>query len=408
MERVILHCDCNGFFASVEMLKNPQFKSVPMAVGGRKERRHGIILAKNELAKKYNIKTGETLGDAKRKCPELIIVPPVFSDYERISRAVNAIYAEYTDRVEPFGIDESYLDVTDSLHLFASSPKELADLIRERIKWEIGITVSVGVSFCKTFAKLGSDMKKPDGTTVISRSDFKQKVWKLPVGDMLYVGGKTAQKLEKLGIKTIGELAAADRKWLKCFFGVAGNSLCDAANGNDLSEVTLIGQREAQKSVGNGMTFPRDLRTERDIKAAVALLTDTVCVRMRGINAVCRTVCVTVKKPDLTSNSKRLTLPEPTDSFFEINGAAQKIALELCGDEAARMISVSCASLSEKNADFVQQELFSQERKEKLSKLENAVYKIKEKHGVGSIKTGSMMSDLTLEGKQPSFYKNGV
>ncbi len=408
MEKVIFHCDCNGFFASVEMLKYPELKGVPMAVGGRRENRHGIILAKNEAAKAFDIKTGETLGEAQRKCPELVIVPPSYTDYEKISRAVNAIYLEYTDRVEPFGIDESYLDVTDSYRLFASTPKELADTIRERIKWEIGITVSIGVSFCKTFAKLGSDMKKPDATTVISYNDFKEKVWRLPVSDMLYVGNRTASKLCDMGITTIGDLAKADKVWLKTLFGVNGEQLCNAANGKDFSSVIVYGKREAQKSVGNGMTFPRDLCTERDIKAAVQLLTDTVCMRMREMNAKAKTVSVTVRKPDLSFMSKRVTLTEPTDSFFEISSEAIKLVLLLSGGEKIRMASVSCESLCYDDGSFFQQSFFDNAKKEKLLRLEKAVYKIKEKHGAGSVKTGSMMSDLTLEGKQPSFYKNGV
>lgn len=408
MERAIFHCDCNGFFASVEMLKYPELKSVPMAVGGKKENRHGIILAKNEAAKAFDIRTGETLGEAKKKCPDLVVVPPSYADYEKISRAVNAIYLEYTDRVEPFGIDESYLDVTDSYRLFASEPRELADMIRERIKWEIGITVSVGVSFCKTFAKLGSDMKKPDATTVLSKENFKEKVWPLPVSELLYVGKSTASRLQDMGINTIGDLANADKAWLRRLFGVNGAALCEAANGNDDSEVLLYGKREAQKSVGNGMTFPRDLVSEKDIKTAVQLLTDTVCMRMRNLGARAKTVSVTVRRPDLSFMSKRVTLPDFTDSFFEISREASMLALSLSEGKSVRMVSVSCESLCYDGSCFVQESLFDDGKREKLSRLEKAVYKIKEKHGAGSVKTGGMMSDLTLEGKQPSFYKNGV
>ena len=213
MDRTILHCDCNGFYASCECAKNPQLKNVPMAVGGSVEARHGIILAKNELAKKYNVKTAETIWQAKKKCPDLVIVSPHYELYEEYSKRVNDIYKEYTDLVEPFGIDESWLDVTGSRALFGDGEK-IANILRERIKAELGITISVGVSFNKVFAKLGSDYKKPDATTIITRENFKEIIYPLPVTDLLFAGKKTAVQLEKLKIKTIGDLACTDKEKL--------------------------------------------------------------------------------------------------------------------------------------------------------------------------------------------------
>ena len=209
MDRVILHCDLNCFYASVELLSHPDLRDVPMAVCGDPNSRHGIILAKNEPAKKFGIQTAETIWQAKKKCPDLVLLPPHHDLYREYSRKVNAIYDQYTDLVEPFGIDESWLDVTHTLHLFGGDAKVLADTLRERMKQELGLTLSVGISFNKVFAKLGSDYKKPDATTVISRENWKELVWPLQVGDLLYVGGAARKLLKQYGITTIGQLPPA-------------------------------------------------------------------------------------------------------------------------------------------------------------------------------------------------------
>ena len=230
---MILHCDCNGFFASVEILMNPALASVPMAVAGDPEDRHGIILAKNELAKKYGIQTAETIHSAKQKCPGLVCVLPHHGKYQEISRLVNKIYLDYTDLVDPFGIDESFLDVTGSMRLFGCSPRELADRIRERVKREIGITISVGVSFCRVFAKLGSDYKKPDATTVIDRDNYREIAHPLPVSAMLFAGKRTTEALRNMGIISIGDLARADRARISQRLGEMGDTLWRYANGLD-------------------------------------------------------------------------------------------------------------------------------------------------------------------------------
>ena len=237
-ERIIFHCDCNSFFASVELLPHPELWDKPVAVGGDSQTRHGIVLAKNEAAKKYGVKTAETLWQARKKCPDLIVLPPHHDLYSKYSKIINEIYTQYTDLVEPFGIDESWLDVTNTWQLFASSPKQLADDLRQRIKFETGLTISVGVSFNKIFAKLGSDYKKPDATTVISQDNYKDIVYPLPVQDLIYVGKSTQSALNDMGIRTIGQLAEIPLKTLEDRFGKHGLELYNYANGLENSPVS--------------------------------------------------------------------------------------------------------------------------------------------------------------------------
>ena len=264
--RAILHCDCNGFFASVECLDHPAYWQVPIAVAGDPKDRSGIILAKNEPAKKYGIVTAETIYAAKRKCPSLLLVPPRHWRYEEISAQVNRIYLQYTDQVEPFGIDESFLDVTGSLPYFHTTARALADQIRERVKREVGITISVGASFNKTFAKIGSDMKKPDATTEITPENFQTLVWALPIRDMLFVGKASVEAFERSFISTIGDLARKPREQIAHLLGKSGEALWDNANGLDCDPVLPYGECEQVKSVGNGMTFRRDLLSETEIR----------------------------------------------------------------------------------------------------------------------------------------------
>jgi len=259
MDRIIFHCDCNSFYASVELLGRPELRHLPVAVCGDPESRHGIILAKNEAAKTFGVKTAETIWQARKKCPELVLLPAHHRRYAEISKKVNSIYEEYSDLVEPFGIDESWLDVTGSVHLFGGDPVALADTLRERIRAEVGITISVGISFNKVFAKLGSDYKKPDATTVISRENFQELVWPLPVTDLLYVGHAAKNAFQRFRIATIGELAVFDKDALFTILGKNGVQLHDFANGLDTSPVAPARQSAVPKSVGNGLTFPRNL-----------------------------------------------------------------------------------------------------------------------------------------------------
>lgn len=232
MDRVILHCDLNNFYASVETILHPEYKGKPIAVCGDPKKRHGIVLAKSQPAKIMGVKTGDTVWQAQQKCPDITIVPPTFREYVKYSDIVFKIYTEYTDRVEHFGMDECWLDVTGSVGLFGDG-KKIADTIRKRVYDETGLTISVGVSWTKSFAKLGSDLKKPDATTVISRENYKTVVWNLPVGEMIYIGRSSVSRLKKLNINTLGELANADRALLKQHFGIVGDKLIDAASGNE-------------------------------------------------------------------------------------------------------------------------------------------------------------------------------
>jgi DNA polymerase-4 len=287
MDRTILHCDLNGFFASVELLERPDLRDRPVAVCGDPKLRHGIILAKNEAAKAFGVKTAETVWQAVKKCPGLVLLPAHHEKYVYYSRLVNEIYLRYTDLVEPFGIDESWLDITGSMHLFGASGASVADGIRRTVREELGLTVSVGVSFNKVFAKLGSDYKKPDATTVIDRDNFRSLVWPLPAEDLLFVGKAAAKLLCGYGISTIGDLAAFNRDALVSLLGRQGAQLHDYATGGEHSPVAPAGIRPVPKSVGNGLTFPRDLIGPDEIRKGLEPLSDSVAMRLRryGLNA---------------------------------------------------------------------------------------------------------------------------
>ncbi|MDD7394301.1 MAG: DNA polymerase IV [Eubacteriales bacterium] len=400
-DRIILHCDCNCFFASVEMTFDPRLKNVPMAVGGDETKRHGIILAKNELAKKFNIKTGETLWQARRKCPELIIVPPRHEVYSEFSKRVNEIYYRYTDAVEPFGIDESWLDVTHSAHLWGGG-KAVADEIRRTVREEIGITVSVGVSFNKIFAKLGSDYKKPDATTVISRENYKKIVFPLPVGDLLYVGRASLRVLHDMGVSTIGDLAASDRHYLCEKLGKNGGQLYDFANGLDTSPVRDGGKKEPVKSVGNGMTFSRDLVGLDDILFGVTKLTDSVCSRMRRHGVKCRTVQVTLRAPDFRSFVRQ----QPLEKASNIAADIIPVAMELIKrnwilTNPIRMITVTATNLvpadePEQSSLFESEDEPIEKKKRKLAKTMD---ELRGRFGQGSITFGRTVKN-ELEGDE--------
>lgn len=399
MERIILHCDCNAFFASVETLFRPELKNVPMAVCGNPENRHGIILAKNELAKAFNVQTAETIWQAKRKCPDLVLVPPHHSEYSRISKLVNEIYHKYTDYIEPFGIDESWLDVTNSTKIFGSG-KEIADKIRKDIINEIGITVSVGVSFNKVFAKLGSDYKKPDATTVISRENFKDVVFPLPASTLLFVGKSTSKTLDLLGIKTIGDLANANPKILEKHLGKLGETLYRYASGEDDSPVAKYNEQQRIKSVSNGMTFSRDLINETDIRIAITALSDTVSSRMRKYGVKCSTVSVTIKGTDLNSSSKQITLNSPTNTADVLHDSALDIIKSMRNtDNPIRSITLAGSNLVFEGEEITQLSLFSaEETDDRKSDIDIAMDSIRKKYGRGSIKFGSVIkNDLGID-----------
>ena len=403
-DRVILHCDCNSFFASVETALNPAYKDVPMAVCGSESDRHGIVLAKNDLAKKYGIKTAETVYSARKKCPDLVIASPHYDEYTKYSRAVNDIYARYTDMIEPFGIDESWLDVTASRKLFGDGV-EIAERIRREVREEIGITISVGVSFNKVFAKLGSDYKKPDATTVILREDVERIVYPLPVSDLLFVGQKTADQLKIMGIKTIGDLSRVPRDVLIARFGKYGDQLYKNANGLDDSPVIRIGEGDDQKSIGLGFTFRHDLTSREECKIAINYLSDEVAVKLRNAGMVCNTVQLSIKDEFLSVIQRQRALAHPTDLAHDISDVANKILIkEWSESRPIRMLTVTAQNLTRKEYSADQIDIFAEvddTRREKDKKQEQAVDKIRQKFGRESITNGAILTtDIGIKDKR--------
>lgn len=310
--RTILHSDMNNCYASIELLHHPELRGKPLAVGGDPEARHGIVLAKDQLAKKAGVQTGMALWQAKQVCPDIVFVPPRMDLYLRFSRLAHEIYADYTDMQEPFGVDESWLDVTDSCTLKGDG-FQIANQISNRIKRELGITVSIGVSWNKIFAKLGSDYKKPDAITVISKENYKDIVWKLPASDLLYVGRSTEKKLRTLGIFTIGQLAQADPKLLKSVFGKMGLVLSLFANGEDQTPVNRENIHAPIKSIGNSTTTPRDLETYEDVAIITYALSESVSARLRENNFACNVVEISVRDNELYSFTRQKKISNPTD-----------------------------------------------------------------------------------------------
>ena len=391
MDRIIFHCDLNGFYASVELLSHPDLRDVPMAVCGDPHSRHGIILAKNEPAKKFGIQTAETIWQAKKKCPDLVLLPPHHKLYREFSKRVNAIYDEYTDLVEPFGIDESWLDVTHTLHLFGGDATALANQIRARIKQELGLTVSVGISFNKVFAKLGSDYKKPDATTLISRENWKEIVWPLPVGDLLYVGGAARKLLKQYGITTIGQLAGCSQEMLETLMGKAGTQLYEFANGLDTSPVRSRYNAEPVKSVGNGTTFPQNLTTREQVHAGIAMLADSVATRLRHYGLYAGGLQVTVRDPEFHDRSRQCQLSAPTHLIRDLTETATELVHQLWKPPAPiRAITVTAIHLVPEGQAYEQVDLFTPvPKKDKQEKLEGAMDRIRKKYGSGAILFGA-------------------
>lgn len=394
MERVILHCDLNSFFASVELLSHPELREQPVAVCGDPRSRHGVILAKNEPAKAKGVKTAETIWQAQRKCPNLVLLPSHHGLYREYSKKVNEIYYNYTDLVEPFGIDESWLDVTGTLHLFGGDARALADRIRREIKETLGLTVSVGVSYNKVFAKLGSDYKKPDATTVITPDKVPEIVWPLPVSELLFVGRSVRERLKKLGIHTIGDLAHADPAELVQQLGKQGEQLYHYARGEDRSPVAPANQHAAPKSIGNGETFSQNITGEDAIRGALAMLSDEVAERLRAHGMDCTTVQVTIRDPDFKTITRQTPLSYPTclsrdltESCLTLIRAAKRI------DKPIRMLTVTALGLVPTGETGLQIDLFAPqetENRQKLEKLERTKDAIRARFGREMIGSGRM------------------
>ena len=391
-DRVILHCDLNCFFASVELLSHPDLRDIPTAVCGDPASRHGIILAKNEAAKRMGVQTAETVWQAKQKCPHLILLPPHHSLYADYSRRVNTIYGQYTDLVEPFGIDESWLDVTGSLHLFGGDARQLADDIRARLRQELRLTISVGVSFNKVFAKLGSDYKKPDATTVISRENWRDMVWPLPVGDLLFVGRAARRTLSQFGVETIGQLAACKPELLEQLMGKAGLQLYRYANGLDDAPVRPQHEQEPVKSVGNSTTFPENLTRWEQVRGGLQMLCDSVAARLRQQGLYCGGVAVGIRDAQFRTVSRQMRLPGPTHLMRDIYGAA----LELTGriwkaPNPVRLLSVTALYITDSADSYQQLDLLAGDataRDRRQEQLESAMDAIRGKYGRDAISFG--------------------
>lgn len=361
MDRVILHCDCNNYFASVELLDKPELRDQPVAVAGDPEGRHGIILAKNQIAKNYGVQTAETLWQAKKKCPGLILLPPHMDKYRAMSRRVNAIYLDYTDQVEAFSIDESWLDVTASRNLFGDGVA-IADLLRRRVREELGITISVGVSWNKTFAKMGSDYKKPDATTVITRENVSQILYPLPVTDLIFVGKSSGQVLARHGIHTIGDLAACSMAEAEAWLGKGGKGLWLAARGLDDSPVRCYGEHEAVKSVGNGMTYPQDLVGREACIAGLTPLCESVGARLRAQHLKCRTITLQIKDPQLKVISRQKPVDPPTNlTRYLLREVIQLLESAWPEDAPVRLFTVTAGSLMDESAPVTAQLSFLEE-----------------------------------------------
>lgn len=395
-ERVILHSDINSCYASIEHLHRPELAKEPLAVGGDPQSRHGIILTADIMAKKAGVKTGMALWEARQVCPELIIVPPRMELYLRFSRLAHNIYAEYTPYVEPYGIDESWLDVTQTVHMKGSGEK-IAQEIRKRMKEELGITVSIGVSFNKIFAKLGSDMKKPDAVTTLYRGEYREKAWKLPVGDLLYVGKSTEKKLNRLDIHTIGDLACIDVNILKAHLGKMGQILHAFANGQDDSPVRPDGEHGIIKSIGNSTTTPRDLINDTDVSIIIYALAESVAARLRDSGLRCQVIEISIRDTDLYSFTRQRKLPMPTDITDEIAKAA--IALfrqQYTWDKPIRSIGIRGAQLTGTNS-YEQYSMFCDpDYRNKQMKADHAVDEIRSRFGYYSIQRGIMYQDKSL------------
>lgn len=394
--RTILHSDCNCFYASVEMLHRPEYRNKPMAVGGNPEARHGIVLTANYIAKRAGVKTGMALWQARQICPEISFVPPRMDLYLRFSRMASEIYGEYTDQVEPYGIDESWLDVTDSCSLKGDG-MTIAREINRRMKTELGLTVSIGVSYNKIFAKLGSDYKKPDAITTMGKDEYKTKAWSLPASDLLYVGRANTKKLANMGIKTIGELAQCDEKILQAHLGKMGCVLKAFANGWDASPVKKENTHAPIKSIGNSTTTPRDLETEEDVKIILYALSESVAARLRENGFRCNVIEISVRDNNLVHFTRQKKLSRATNITSEIATMALEIFKEnYRWHRPIRSLGVRGANLTTDCA-YGQLDLFYDFTFwEKQQKLDIAVDEIRRRFGYHSIQRGLMYQDQLL------------
>lgn len=400
MKRVIVHSDINHAYAQIEEMKNPAYRKVPMAVGGSEEKRNGIILAKNDLAKRYHIQTGESLREARAKCPDLLIVHPHYEEYIYYTEKIKDIYRQYTDRVESFGLDEAWMDLTHSQRLFGDGV-HLASRIQEEVYRKTGMTVSMGVSFNKVFAKLGSDMKKKKGYILIDEENFQDVVWPRPVGDLLMVGHRTEAKLHQMGILTIGDLARADGTLLVRRFGKIGGMLYQFANGLDHSEVKPVGYQREIKSVGNGKTVVRDIENREQLYEVFRVIAESVAARLRDIHSKGSVVSVYMRDTGLCYIGFQQRLSQPTDLADEILHTAMFLARkDPRFDVRYRSVGIRVSDLTKLAYD--QPDLFSDpRRREKERRAEAVIEEIRGRYGYHSCGMASVQLDSDLTDFDP-------
>lgn len=398
MRRTILHADLNSFYASVESLHHPEFRGQPLAVGGDAAARHGIILAKNELAKAYGIQTGDVLWAAQRKCPQLVIIPADFERYLRFSRLVKKIFAQYSDRVESFGIDECWLDITSRFE--RQSGQAVADEIRQRVKAELGLTLSIGVSWNKIFAKLGSDLHKPDATTVIDEHNFQQVVWPLAASELLYVGKATARKLRDRSIRTIGELAQTPPEDLRRILGKWGEILWIFANGYDDAPVAEAQETAVICSIGNSITLPRDITCRQEAQMVMTVLAESVAARLRANGFKCTGVAIQVRDDRLSSLTRQRQLPAAT----QVTAALLKEAMVLMDAHVAwerPLRSLGLRAIGLLAAAERQLSLFEDDDKRKAEQLENTLDQLRGRFGNKSVVRANTLLDRSLTAFDP-------
>ena len=399
MKRIIFHIDQNCYFASVEMISRPELRDVPMAVAGDAKVRHGIILAKNEPAKKYGIKTAEAIWQAQAKCPDLVLVDAHHEKYEFYSKKLREMYSEYTDRVEPFGLDECWLDMTGIVSGYEEA-EEVALEIRNRVKEEFKLTCSIGISFNKVFAKLGSDYKKPDATTVFTDENWQEKIWPLPVSDLLFVGKHTADKLSKINVKTIGDLAKTDGEFINRYLGKAGIALWEYANGLDDAPVAESGYKRIPKSVGNSTTTAEDMTSDRQIERTLHMLSESVAGRLRKHGLKGTVVQITVRDRDLGIYEKQGILYRATDDAKDIYTAARDLFKgSYDWNKGVRSIGVRCTKLVRSDSGE-QMSIFQEAKKsERDERLNKAIDDINRRYGTSVIKSAAEAEYASKENK---------
>ena len=399
-DRIILHSDCNCFYAAVEMLHNPELRDIPMAVGGDPEARHGIVLTANYIAKRHGVKVGMALWQARQVCRNIVFVQPHYDEYIRFSRKARGIYSEYTDLVEPYGLDESWLDITDTAKMLKTADgMSIATEISDRIKRELGITVSIGVSWNKIFAKFGSDYKKPDAITQITRDNYKDIIWRSPASDLLFVGRRTDVKLKKYGILTIGDLAAADPELLHDIFGKIGYVLSAFARGEDKTPVASIGDYSEIKSVGNSTTTPRDLVNDNDVRMVIYLLSESVAARLRENHFIGDVIGISIRDNGLYSFTRQHRVKLPTNISEEIAGYAWALfKANYTWEHPIRSIGVRVSNLVPETTPHQTDLFLSEQIREKYLRADLAVADIRRRFGYDAVLRGIMYYDRILSG----------